>query len=65
MLRKICDNLWLNQPSMLIRIEDVTTEEERQVARSTRLSEGTHTIPVPSMEINTISQGIFWSHCKN
>ncbi len=59
MLRKICDNLWLNQPSMLIRIEDVTTEEERQVARSTRLSEGTHTIPVPSMEIKHDFSGYF------
>ncbi|MBR3142342.1 MAG: hypothetical protein IKF09_04220 [Clostridiales bacterium] len=51
MLNKICDNLWLNRPSMLIRIEDVSTEEERRLARNTRVTEGMHTIPVPSMEI--------------
>ncbi len=51
MLTHICDNLWLNQPSIMIRIEDVSTEEERNLARQTRMSEGKHTIPVPSMEI--------------
>jgi len=59
MLSKICNNLWLNQPSMLIRIEDVTTEEERRLARNTRLSEGMHTIPVPSMEIKHEFSGYF------
>lgn len=51
MLAHICENLWLNQPSIKIRIEDVSSEEERNLARQTRLSEGKHTIPVPSMEI--------------
>ncbi len=51
MLNHICDNLWLNPPSIKIRIEDVSSEEERNRARQTRLSEGKHTIPVPSMEI--------------
>ncbi|NLA82064.1 MAG: hypothetical protein GX849_04440 [Clostridiaceae bacterium] len=51
MLTRICENLWLNPPSIKIRIEDVTTEEERNQAKQTRLSEGKHTIPVPSMEI--------------
>ena len=59
MLSKICTNLWLNQPSMLIRIEDVSTEEERLSARSTRLNEGMHTIPVPSMEIKHEFSGYF------
>ena len=59
MLEKICSNLWLNQPSMLIRIEDVSTEEERRLARNTRLSEGMHTIPVPSMEIKHEFSGYF------
>ncbi len=59
MLEKICTNLWLNQPSMLIRIEDVSTEEERRLARNTRLSEGMHTIPVPSMEIKHEFSGYF------
>lgn len=51
MLSRICENLWLNQPSIKIRIEDVTTEMERNLAKQTRLAEGKHTIPVPSMEI--------------
>ena len=59
MLEKICNNLWLNQPSMLIRIEDVSTEEERRQARNTRMTEGMHTIPVPSMEIKHEFSGYF------
>ena len=59
MLSKLCTNLWLNQPSMLIRIEDVSTEEERRIARSTRLTEGMHTIPVPSMEVKHEFSGYF------
>ncbi len=59
MLSKICEALWLNQPSMLIRIEDVSTEEERRLAKHTRLSEGQHTIPVPSMEIKHEFSGYF------
>lgn len=59
MLDRICDNLWLERPSMLIRIEDVTTEEERQLAKNTRMTEGQHTIPVPSMEIKHEFSGYF------
>ncbi len=59
MLQKITTNLWLNQPSMLIRIEDVTTEQERRHARNTRMTEGMHTIPVPSMEIKHEFSGYF------
>jgi uncharacterized alkaline shock family protein YloU/adenylate kinase family enzyme len=59
MLEKICNNLWLNQPAMLIRIEDVSTEEEIASAKNTRLREGMHTIPVPSMEIKHEFSGYF------
>lgn len=51
MLDRICKNLWLSKPAMLIRIEDISTEEERRLAKETRMTEGKHTIPVPSMEI--------------
>lgn len=51
MLDRICHNLWLSKPAMLIRIEDVSTEEERRIARQIRTDEGKHTIPVPAMEI--------------
>lgn len=59
MLSKITTNLWLNSPSMLIRIEDVSTEEERRSARNTRMTEGMHTIPVPTMEIKHEFSGYF------
>lgn len=59
MLEKICRNLWLNQPSMLIRIEDVSSDEEMRQAKQTRMSEGKHTIPVPSMEIKHEFSGNF------
>jgi len=59
MLERICDNLWLNRPSLQISIEDVTTEEERNIAKQTRMTEGKHTIPVPSMEIKHEFSGYF------
>lgn len=59
MLTKICQNLWLNPPSMLIRIEDVSSDEEMRQAKQIRLSEGKHTIPVPSMEIKHEFSGYF------
>lgn len=59
MLEKICKNLWLNQPAMLIRIEDISSEEEMMQAKHTRITEGMHTIPVPSMEIKHEFSGYF------
>lgn len=59
MLEKICANLWLNPPSMLINIEDVSSEEEIRQAKETRTTQGKHTIPVPSMEIKHEFSGYF------
>ena len=59
MLTKICQSLWLNQPAMLIRIEDVSSEEEMRQAREVRISQGKHAIPVPSMEIKHEFSGTF------
>lgn len=59
MLQKICDNLWLQRPSRIVRIEDVTTEEERRTAVHIRSTQGQHTIPVPSMEIKHEFSGYF------
>jgi uncharacterized alkaline shock family protein YloU len=59
MLEKICKNLWLNQPAMLIRIEDISSEQEMMQAKHTRVTEGMHTIPVPSMEIKHEFSGYF------
>ncbi len=59
MLEKICANLWLNPPAMLISIEDVSSDEEIRQAKRTRMTEGKHTIPVPSMEIKHEFSGYF------
>ena len=59
MLSKICDSLWLPKPSEVIRIEEVTTEEERRKAVFVRSTQGRHTIPVPSMEIKHEFSGYF------
>lgn len=59
MLLRICQQLWLNPPTILIRIEDVTSEAERSQAKQTRLTEGRHAIPVPSMEIKHEFSGYF------
>lgn len=59
MIEKICDNLHLRRPDRLIRIEDVSTEEERHLAQSIRITQGQHTIPVPSLEIKHEFSGSF------
>ena len=59
MLEKICGYLWLPKPAMLIKIEDISSEEEMQQAKHTRTSEGMHTIPVPSLEIKHEFSGKF------
>lgn len=51
MIDRICQSLYLPKPSMLIRIEDISTEDERREAKETRMTQGKHTIPVPTMEI--------------
>ena len=62
MVEKICTRLWLTQPAMRIGIEDVTNEEERRLAKQTRMTEGQHTIPVPSMEIKHEFSGYFLAY---
>ena len=44
-------NLGLPEISEYIRIEDVSSKEEIELARSVRRSEGKHVIPVPTFEI--------------
>lgn len=59
MVDKICGSLWLPLPSERIHIEDVSTEDEIRTAVSTRLREGKHAIPVPSLEIKHEFSGYF------
>ncbi len=51
MVEKIAGNLNLPQISKTIYISDVATEQEMEMARRIRVTEGKHVIPVPTFEI--------------
>ncbi len=51
MIQKICKRLGLPEPQGVIYIEDITTEEERQLAHHQRHDLGRHIIPVPTMQV--------------
>lgn len=51
MVQKIVANLGLPEIEETIYIEDVSTPEQIATARSIRMSEGKHVIPVPTFEI--------------
>ena len=51
MISKIMKNLDLPEPSETVYIEDVSSPQEIALAKSVRMSEGKHVIPVPTFEI--------------
>ena len=51
MIRKICHALLLPLPYTRIAIEEITTDEERQVAIKQRESKQSHVVPAPVMEV--------------
>ncbi len=51
MVRKIAENLEFEPISETIYITDVATEEEMQMARNIRVTQGKHVIPVPTFAI--------------
>ena len=51
MVEKIAENLGLPKIEKTIYIQDVATEKEMKTARSIRVTEGKHVIPVPTFEI--------------
>lgn len=51
MVQKIVTNLELPEISETVYIEDVSSPQEIALARSARMSEGKHVIPVPTFEI--------------
>lgn len=59
MVLKIAKRLGLPAPGEMIRIEDLTTPEERQVARERRIGMGEHVIPAPTMQIKKDFSGYF------
>lgn len=59
MVMKIAMRLQLPQPSKIIRIEDIATQEEIEKAAKSRQVEGKHVIPVPSIEVKKTYPQIF------
>lgn len=51
MVEKIVKNLGLPEISERVYIQDVSSQQEMELARSIRMSEGKHVIPVPTFEI--------------
>lgn len=51
MVKKIAENLGLPEVSEFIYIQQVATEEEMEMAKRIRTTEGKHVIPVPTFEI--------------
>jgi len=61
MVNKIAARLQLAQPSKIIKIEDIATQEEIEKAIRTRKIEGKHVIPVPSIEVKRNYPNIFYN----
>ncbi len=59
MVNKIAKNLGVGTISEIIRIEDVATDKEMQMALRMRRVEGKHVIPVPTFEIKKEFSGFF------
>ncbi len=51
MINRIVNTLGLPPAAEIIRIEDISTKEEIQTARTIRKEQGKHVIPVPTLEI--------------
>lgn len=59
MVAKIAKMLGLPEIEKIIRIEDIATAEEMELAQHMRLEEGKHVIPVPTFEIRKDFSGYF------
>lgn len=59
MADRIAQRLGLPEISTRLYIEDLTTEEERQVARERRYEKGEHIIPAPTFQIRKYFSGYF------
>lgn len=59
MTDRIIERLDLPPVSERIYIEDITTEEEREIANRQRLNQGKHVIPVPTLQLKRDFAGYF------
>jgi uncharacterized alkaline shock family protein YloU/adenylate kinase family enzyme len=60
MVNKIAARLQLPNPDKIIKIEDIASQEEIEKAIRTRKIEGTHVIPLPSIEVKRSYPNIFY-----
>ena len=65
MVNLIADRLDLPRPEQIIQIEDITTKEERELARTTRDTVGTHIIPAPTFQVKKQFSGYFLNPKKS
>ncbi len=65
MAQQIAGNLGLLPITKFIRIEDVATPEEINIAQDMRLNQGKHIIPVPTFEIKKDFSGYFMHPLKS
>ena len=61
---KIAARLQLPVPSKIIRIEDISSQDEIEKAIRNRRIEGKHVIPVPSIEVKRSYPNIFYNAIK-
>lgn len=59
MIENICSRLELSKPSKTVYITDVATKLEIKQAKSTRMQQGRHEVPVPSVELKPRFNGYF------
>lgn len=64
MVRKIAARLQIPQPSKIIKIEDIATQDEIDFAIRSRRIEGKHVIPVPALEIKRSYPQIFYDSIR-
>lgn len=65
MVCKIAKALNIPQPTKYIMIEDVASKDEIEIARATRIREGKHIIPVPTMELKPHFKGFLIDPLKS
>lgn len=64
MVSKISNSLELGKINHTIYIEEVASKEEMEEARKSRLEEGKHVVPVPTLEIKNQFSGYFLDPLK-
>ncbi|MCL2879217.1 MAG: ATP-binding protein [Treponema sp.] len=64
MVDKIAARLQLPPPVKIIKIEDISTQDDIEKAIRTRRIEGKHVIPVPSIEVKRSYPNIFYDAIK-